>query len=399
MSHSRAPFNVVIAGAGVAALEAALALRDLAEGLVSVVLVAPETEFVYRPLAVAEPFGSGEVRRFPLSHLAEAAGASLRKGTIVHVNPDDKCATTAEGEILEYDAFVLAVGAATREAVPGALTFSGPADVEALAALLDRATAGEFRRLAFVLPAGASWPLPIYELALLTAEYLSDRGTRGVETILVTPEERPLAMFGGEASDAIAELLQIRGIELHSGVAAVEWRDGTLVVAGGSAIDADAAVALARLVGPALPRLPHDGGGFVPTDSEGRVIGAPDVYAAGDATQMRPKQGGLAAQQADAVAAAIAADAGADVQPMPFRPVLRGLLLTGFVPRYLRVDRETGRSRIDTEPLWWPPAKIVGRYLAPFLALQLGLEDISAPPEGVEGVQVDLPLDPPVRAS
>jgi sulfide:quinone oxidoreductase len=399
MSHSRAPFNVVIAGAGVAALEAALALRDLAEGLVSVVLVAPETEFVYRPLAVAEPFGSGEVRRFPLSHLAEAAGASLRKGTIVHVNPDDKCATTAEGEILEYDAFVLAVGAATREAVPGALTFSGPADVEALAALLGRATAGDVRRLAFVLPAGASWPLPIYELALLTAEYLSDRGTRGVETVLVTPEERPLAMFGGEASDAIAELLEIRGVELHSGVAAVEWRDGTLALAGGSAIDADAAVALARLVGPALPGLPHDGGGFVPTDSEGRVVGAPDVYAAGDATQMRPKQGGLAAQQADAVAAAIAADAGADVQSMPFRPVLRGLLLTGFVPRYLRVDRETGRSRIDTEPLWWPPAKIVGRYLAPFLALQLGLQDISAPPEGVQSVQVDLQLDLPVPAS
>ena len=50
------PFRVVAAGAGVAGLELALALRALAEDLVSVELIAPEREFTYRPLAVAEPF-------------------------------------------------------------------------------------------------------------------------------------------------------------------------------------------------------------------------------------------------------------------------------------------------------------------------------------------------------
>ena len=49
--------RVLIAGGGVAALEAMLALRALAADRVSVVLVAPDREFVYRPLAVAEPFG------------------------------------------------------------------------------------------------------------------------------------------------------------------------------------------------------------------------------------------------------------------------------------------------------------------------------------------------------
>ena len=66
---SAKPVHTVIAGAGVAALEAALALQDLGEGRVSVELLAPETEFTYRPLAVAEPFAVAEVKRFPLERL------------------------------------------------------------------------------------------------------------------------------------------------------------------------------------------------------------------------------------------------------------------------------------------------------------------------------------------
>ena len=168
------------------------------------------------------------------------------------------------------------------------------------------------------VPAATTWPLPLYELALLTAGYLTDHGTRGVDVLLVTPEERPLALFGSEASEALQELLEIRGIELHTGTAPIAWHDGLLEVAGLPPIDADAVVALPQLVGPALPGLPHDGAGFVPTDAHGRVPGTADVYAAGDSTQFPLKQGGIATQQADAVAAAIAADVGASVESPRF---------------------------------------------------------------------------------
>lgn len=386
------PLEVVIAGAGVAALEAALALQALAGDQVSVELVAPEQEFTYRPLAVAEPFRADQVRHFALEPLVEAAKASLRSGTIAGVEAEDKQIRLSDGSAVGYDAFVLAVGTRPREAVEGALTFRGPHDAPSLAALLERAVDGELRRIAFVVPVGVSWPLPLYELALETGSFLSDRGTRGVEIVIVTPEEHPLAMFGHEASSAIAELLELRGIELELGTAAIAWHDGVLALAGERALDAGAVVAVPQLVGPAIPGLPHDAGGFVPTDLEGRVTGLTDVYAAGDATQFRPKQGGLATQQADAVAAAIARDAGADVAPMPFRPVLRGLLLTGFVPRYLRADITAGTSTVDTEALWWPPGKIVGRYLAPFLVEHLGLD--ASPPAGARSgvVRVDLEL-------
>jgi sulfide:quinone oxidoreductase len=385
--------HVVIAGAGVAGLEAALALRALAADLVSVELVAPDTEFVYRPSAVAEPFRMGEVRRFPLEPLVRAAGAELRTGTVASLAAEDKFVTLADGVELGYDVLVLAVGAQAREAIPGALTFRGPEDVGALSALLDDATSGRLERIVFAIPAGATWPLPAYELALLTNAYLAEHMTRGVEIVLVTPEDRPLGLFGPAASEQIDALLKIRNTRVETASVARSWEDGVLELAGGATIAADAVVALPRPEGPRILGLPQDARGFVAADEFGWVLGLTDVYAAGDLTQSSIKQGGIAAQQADAVASAIAADVGAQVRPTAPKPVLRGLLLTGLAPRFLRGEGSERRSLVDTQPLWWPPAKIVGRYLSPFLAEHLGLaSEFAEPPRG-GAVPVEVAVD------
>ena len=147
--------RVVVAGGGVAGLETALALQALAAGLVSVELLAPEADFTYRPLALAEPFRVGEMRRFPLDRLVRAAGANLLEGAVAAVDADRKTLTLEGGAERAYDVLVLALGARPRAVVPDALTFRGPEDRSALAALLERATAGEIRRIAFVLPRGA----------------------------------------------------------------------------------------------------------------------------------------------------------------------------------------------------------------------------------------------------
>jgi sulfide:quinone oxidoreductase len=392
MTASRDPLRVLIAGAGVAGLEAALALQALAENKVSVELLAPETEFTYRPLAVTEPFGVREVKRFPLRKLTEAAGARLRTGSLAAVDPERKVVTLENGQECSYDILLLALGAQPREAVAGALTFRGPQDGPALSALLDKTTAGEIHRIAFAVPTGASWPLPLYELAILTAEYMSAQGARGVEIFLVTPEDRPLSLFGHAASEAVSELLASREIQVETSVAPVGFDGGVLGLAAERQIAVDAVVALPQLEGPRLPGVPQDEHGFVPTDEYGWVLGLTDVYAAGDLTQFPLKQGGTAAQQADAAASSIAADAGAAVAPEPFRPVLRGLLLTGFVPRYFRAEATGAHSIVDTEPLWWPPAKIVGRYLTPFLAAKLGLAETAVGPlhEGAIPIEVEL---------
>jgi sulfide:quinone oxidoreductase len=297
---------------------------------------------------------------------------------------------TSDGAALRYDALLLALGARPVPSIPGALTFKGPGDERAFGDLLHDARSGDVRRLAFALPTGASWPLPLYELALLTAVHLADAGA-AVELTLVTPEERPLQLFGDTASEAVAELLELHKITIYTDTTAVSVEDGALRILPDNRIEADRVVALPRLEGPRLEGVPHDTNGFVPTDAHGVVRGLVDVYAAGDLTDFPLKQGGIATQQADAAAESIAAAAGAPIEPRAFTPVLRGLLLTGLTPRYLRTEPGSVRSTADTEALWWPPAKIVGRYLAPFLASQLDMSE--APPPASAGrvsVEVDL---------
>jgi len=153
-----------------------------------------------------------------------------------------------------------------------------------------------------------------------------------------------------------------------------------------------------RLRGRPIGGLPQDENGFVPTDEFGWVLGLTDVYAAGDLTQVPIKQGGIAAQQADAVASAIAADLGAHTRPTEFRPVLRGLLLTGGPPHFLRADPDRHSSFESTQPLWWPPGKIVGRHLTPFLAEQLGLRTDYPEPPHETAVLVELGVETPLRS-
>jgi sulfide:quinone oxidoreductase len=385
--------HVLIAGGGVAALEATLALRKLAEDRVDIEVLAPDQEFVYRPMAVVEPFGRGEARRFPLLRLVELAGARLRTGGLARVYPDRHRATTTGGRELEWDVLLLALGARRQQGIDGGLTFRGPQDRKELTQLVDDAVAGRFRSLTFALPTLAAWPLPLYELALMTKIRLEDSGATDVQVDLVTPEGEPLAVFGREASASIKSLLETRGIGLHTNTTPVVFRDGALVVVPGRAIRTERVISLPVPEGRRIPGIPADGRGFVSTDEYGRVDGCDDVYAAGDITTFPLKQGGIATQQADAAAESIAARAGAAIEPRPFRPVLRGLLLTGLTPRFMTAGLLDASSEVDTEPLWWPPAKIVGHYLAPFLAEHVGLS-AEPPPEALAtgSVAVDVEL-------
>jgi sulfide:quinone oxidoreductase len=363
--------SVLIAGGGVAALEAALALRSLAEDRVHVQLLAPEPRFWYRPLSVAAPFELGAVRYYELAGLARRIGADVVPGGLVGVDAWRHIAHTSKNTQIEYDALLIACGALPMPAIPGAVTFRGPADVEQIQQLLRDAASANVRSVAFVIPWGAVYSLPAYELALLTADHLERRGLGGVEITLVTPEHEPLQAFGPTASEALRELFADRGIALRTGAYPKDVVDGAVRLIPEGEVVADRVVALPRLEGAPIDGIPQTVFGFVPVDAHCHVTGVEDVYAAGDITSFTVKHGGLATQQADAAAEAIAASVGADVVPERFRPILRGMLLTGRRPRYLRrelrVDPEV-EPTVSTDALWWPPAKIVGRHLAPFLA-------------------------------
>ena len=371
MSHS-----VLVAGAGFAGLEVMLALRELAEERVAVEVLAPGPDFVYRPLAVAEPFGLGEVHRVPLEALAERAGASYRQGSLAAVDAPARRVETSEGDSLSYDTLVVASGAQSEEVVPGALTFRGPEDVGRFGELVKQVESGALERVAFAVPAGVSWPLPLYELTLLTARRAALSPSARAEITFVTPERGPLTLFGTSASNLARGLLEDQGVRLALERHPVRFADGNLELLGGETLAVDAVVSLPRLRGPSLAGLPHDRDGFLEVDDRGRVTDAPGVFAAGDATAFPVKQGGIATQQADVVAETIASEAGAPVQPTPLDPVVRALLLTGDRPAYVRAalgGHHGDPGVVDWEPLWWPPAKVAGLHLAPFLAAHMDL--------------------------
>lgn len=283
---------------------------------------------------------------------------------------------------------VVATGALSEHAIPGAVQFAGrEEDIESFGALLERAEAGRSTALALAVPGGVAWTLPLYELAFLTRTYLDGRQREDVAIALVTPEEAPLAVFGHRVSKAVSSLADDWRIAIHTGRYAVSHRAGRLRTRPGPTLTADEVVALPRLRGPALTGLPSDDEGFLPIDQHGCVRGVENVYAAGDATAFPVKQGGIAAQQADVAAEAVAALTGAAVDPQPFRPILRGLLLTGSTPTYLTNELRGGQgdsSVVAAEPQWWPPTKIAGRYLARYLATKAAAEPPDRPVRRLE---------------
>ncbi len=380
-SELRSPLHVVIAGGGVAALEAALALRDLAGDRVALTLLTPGKNFVVRPMLVSQPFGKGgPVTKVPFERIARDVGAILVEEGLDRVDAAAKEVVTSGGARLSYDAAIVAVGARPVASYERALTFTMDADPQALNGLLRDLEEGYSKRVAFVVPPGNVWSLPIYELALMTARQVWGMGIDDLELHLVTPEQEPLEAFGLAAVADVKRLLAAARIELHAGSEAEQLADGTLrLLPSGDHWNRARVVALPVLDGPRIDGLPMDANGFIPVDDHGRVADLQDVYAAGDATSSTIKQGGLAAQQADVVAQVIARDAGVDLVPEPYRPVLRGTLLTGGDDHHLR-STEHGVGLASDQLLWWPPGKVAGRLLAPYLAGELGQELVDMPP-------------------
>jgi sulfide:quinone oxidoreductase len=364
------PLSVLIAGGGVAALEAMMALRAIAGDRVRITLLAPERDFHYRPMAVAEPFTIAHARRVELATIAADFGADVVTGALEAVDSDERCILTRAGTRIDYDALVIACGTRMRPAYDGAITIDDRSIGVTLRGLLQDVEEGYTHKIAFVAPGPAGWPLPLYELALQTANRAYDANAT-VDIAVVSPETAPLALLGDDACDEMTRLLRDAGIAFH-GSSFAELAHGTLTLRpSGVQLRDHRVVALPILEGAQIAGVPADPHGFIPVTGYGEVRGLDGVYAAGDVTSLEVKHGGVAAQQADLVAATIARRAGAAVEHRRLAPTIRGVLMTGRTTRYL--DAELGSDGTYSSTVagvcpWGSPAKIDARHLGPYLA-------------------------------
>lgn len=375
--------KVLIAGAGVAGLEAALALRDLAGDRVDVALHDPGEEFAYRPFGIGEPYGTTRAFHYDLRRLSELCGASLHAGAIATVEPERRLVIDREGRRLPYDHLIVATGARMLWAVAGAVTYWGVADEGQVGDLIAGLRSGRLQRLVLTMPAGHSWVLPLYELALLAAKGLEKAASDRARITVVTPEGAPLEIFGSRAAEQTSALLAERRIDVIAGARAIGFAAGRLRIEPGEDLEADAVISLPRLEGRRIGGVPCDDDGFVVVDERGRVVGVERIYAAGDVSSLSFEQAAFATRQADTVAEAIAAAVGAEVEPGAAGPQMEAVLWTGQGAHHLYRGNGTPDDRASIPSLrhleLLHNGRLTSRYLSPLVDALLEQGDSLAP--------------------
>ena len=224
--------RVVIVGGGVAGLEALLALHALAGPRAELVLLSSDPDFLYKPLLVEEPFGLEPAERHELAPLAAELGASFILQRARRIDPKHHLVELADGSTVDYEYVVVYTGGQFNPSLDSATTFPShePLWIDQLLARFD----GAPRTIAFVVPAGVAWALPLYEIAMMTARRIRELGLHDTQLRLITPEEAPLAIFGSAASDAVGALLAARGIEVESSTHIIGEEDDALRVKPGN---------------------------------------------------------------------------------------------------------------------------------------------------------------------
>ena len=309
-------------------------------------------------MAVREPFAAGPPHRYPLGPIARDAGADWKQDSLAWVDLDAQVVHTGAGRQVDYDALLIAFGARQVEPYEHVATFRDADADAAYQGVVQDVEEGYSRSVAFIQPIGPVWPLPLYELALMTAERAESMDIRDLELVLVTPEPHPLAIFGAAVSEVVLNRLARAGITVYcNSLAQVPATGQLLIEPQGVELHPARMIAMPRVAGPSVRGLAGAGAqGFIPIDKHCSVPGTGGrVFAAGDAANYPVKHGGLGAQMADAAAAAIAVLAGSQTKAPAFCPIIRGKLLTGSDPVYMSahpVGEGSFESEVFDEPPW-----------------------------------------------
>jgi sulfide:quinone oxidoreductase len=420
-----------IVGAGTAGLEALLAARQRFGARVELRLIAPDREFQYRAIRPGQTFRPVPERSLQIADVTAEAGADWVTDRVAAVHGADRQLLTRDGELVDFDYLLLTAGVISHRTLHHGEVWQRGNDPRFLDRIIDDALAGEIRSIAIVIPRGARWPVPAYELALVLAWRAAGART---EINLITSEERPLATLGTEASNLVLHELRDAGIHLQTGVEVVdEPRDSSphtspalvlvperpdqlpdaltgrptdparIRIGAGVEVEFDRLISLPAATGPAIAGVPTDACGFIAVDETFKVRDSHRIWAAGGCIAAALEHSALAAEQADAaiteIAAAIAGPHGPGSAAPSRVPELTGILLSGQRDQWL-TQNPPDTPEPSTRCLWWPPGRAVGHLLAQRICAgdPSTLSDLPDAPPGLP-IRVPVALAAPESAS
>ena len=309
---------MVVAGAGMAGVQTAVALREKGfTGTITLIGAEPHQPYDRPPLSKAVLLGTAEGSAFDVDF--EALGVELRLGReVLGVRTADHVLDTEAGPV-PYDVLVLATGAEPlrlpgTEGVPGVHLLRTLDDAERLRPVLARQHD--------VVVVGAGW---------IGAEFTTAAREAGCAVTVVEAAERPLAgALPAEVAAPMAAWYADSGAVLRTSTRVervepgeVVLDDGTRVPAGAVVVGIGARPATAWLTGSDIALGAH---GEVLADDRLRTS-APDVYAVGDCASFPSGRYGErllvhhwdnALQGPRTVAADILGEAAAPYDPVPY---------------------------------------------------------------------------------
>ncbi|MFG2548738.1 NAD(P)/FAD-dependent oxidoreductase [Streptomyces sp. NPDC048581] len=265
--------RVVVAGAGMAGVQTAVALREQGfTGPVTLIGAEPHQPYDRPPLSKAVLLGKAEGSAFDVDF--EALGIELRLGReVLGVRPADHELDT-EGGPVPYDVLVLATGAEPirlpgAEGVPGVHLLRTLDDAERLRPVLARQHA--------IVVVGAGW---------IGAEFATAAREAGCAVTVVEAADRPLAgALPAEVAAPMTSWYADSGTALRTHARVERVEPGMVILDDGSLLSADAVVvgigarpATAWLAGSGIELGAH---GDVVADDHLRTS-VPDIYAVGD---------------------------------------------------------------------------------------------------------------------
>jgi sulfide:quinone oxidoreductase len=309
--------RALILGGGFGGIATAVALRERLPEQDEVVLVDRREDFVMGIRKTWHLLGMSPLA-YGTRHLSQLAGRGITfvLGEVQAVDPG-RLQATVNGDMLEADALVLAMGAHhDPDAVPGLAEHGRNAwsrdGLEHAHTAIEEFRGGRAVVGIFGMP--HSCPPAPYELALLLADRLDARGVRA-EVSVFTPAPISLPVLGAAGCAVLDARLADRGIGFLPGHSATAVSRDAVACANGQSVPFDLLLAVPPH---RVPSVLAEAGlaaadGWVRVDRATLDTGHPGVWAIGDCTGIAlsnglalPKAGLFAQHEGEVVAARIA---------------------------------------------------------------------------------------------